>query len=74
MDLAWRTSLVTAPRTVVGYHGCSMEAAEQILAQQRFLPSQRAYDWLDEGVYFWEYAPYRALELKGPGFRVQGLG
>jgi len=25
-------------------------------------PSTRAYDWLGEGFYFWEYAPYRALE------------
>ena len=54
--------LVTAPRTVIGYHGCSKEAAEQILVVRRFLPSQRAYGWLGEGVYFWEYAPYRALD------------
>ncbi len=33
-----------------------------ILAQQQFTPSTKAYDWLGEGIYFWEYAPYRALD------------
>jgi hypothetical protein len=56
-----RPPLITAPRTVVGYHGCSQQAAEKILAEGRFEPSTNAYDWLGEGVYFWEYAPYRAL-------------
>lgn len=55
-------SLQNAPRTVIGYHGCSQEAADRIFAEQSFLPSTRAYDWLGEGFYFWEYAPYRALE------------
>lgn len=54
--------LVTAPKTVIGYHGCSREAAETILAEGQFLVSTNTYDWLGEGVYFWEYAPYRALE------------
>jgi hypothetical protein len=57
-----RVPLVTAPRTVVGYHGCSRETAETILAEGRFLVSTNTYDWLGEGVYFWEFAPYRALE------------
>jgi len=55
-------ALQKAPRTVIGYHGCSQEAADRIFAEQRFLPSTRAYDWLGEGFYFWEYAPYRAFE------------
>lgn len=55
-------SLQHAPRTVIGYHGCSGEAAERIFKSRQFLLSTRAYDWLGEGVYFWEYAPYRALE------------
>ena len=54
--------LLVAPRTIVGYHGCAETAAEQILAGKPFLPSTKTYDWLGEGVYFWEYAPYRALE------------
>jgi hypothetical protein len=57
-----RPSLQHAPRTVIGYHGCTQKAADRIFAERRFLPSTRAYDWLGEGFYFWEYAPYRALE------------
>ena len=55
-------ALQNAPRTIIGYHGCSQDVADRIFAEQRFLPSIRAYDWLGEGFYFWEYAPYRAFE------------
>jgi hypothetical protein len=51
-----------APRTVVGYHGCSRAAAERIMAGEPFTPSARRYDWLGVGVYFWEYGPFRAVE------------
>lgn len=54
--------LIVAPEFVIGYHGCSRAAAETILAQQQFTPSTKEYDWLGEGIYFWEYAPYRALD------------
>jgi hypothetical protein len=54
--------LVKAPEQVAGYHGCPYSVAEQILEEQRFLPSLQAYDWLGEGAYFWEFAPYRARE------------
>jgi hypothetical protein len=54
--------LQRAPRTVVGYHGCSRETAERILAGEPLIPSTRSYDWLGIGVYFWEYGPYRARE------------
>ena len=54
--------LVTAPKTVVGYHGCSQEIAETILDDYYFKLSTNTYDWLGEGAYFWEFAPYRALE------------
>jgi hypothetical protein len=61
--LEWKASrLRRAPRTVVGYHGCSRETAERILAGEPFAPSTRRYDWLGVGVYFWEYGPFRARE------------
>jgi len=65
-------ALQNAPRTVIGYHGCSQETADRIFAEQRFLPSTRAYDWLGEGFYFWEYAPYRALEWAGQKCKQEG--
>lgn len=48
---------------VLGYHGCQAELGEQILAGT--LPMQRSrqpYDWLGEGIYFWEADPTRAWE------------
>ena len=32
-----RIPLQKAPRTVIGYHGCSREAADRILSEERFL-------------------------------------
>jgi hypothetical protein len=63
--------LQRAPRAVVAYHGCSRETAERILAGERFAPSRRAYDWLGEGIYFWEYGPFRAYEWAERRFRAE---
>ena len=53
---------ISAPRTVRAYHGCSREVAERIVEGEQFLPSSNTYDWLGEGIYFWEYAPNRAYD------------
>jgi hypothetical protein len=54
---------------VVGYHGTSREAAERIL-RSGFLISRNPYDWLGDGVYFFQDAPARAAawayDLYGP--------
>lgn len=47
--------------SVVGFHGTSIDAARSIL-DIGFLPSQNAYDWLGDGIYFWENASKRAEE------------
>jgi hypothetical protein len=67
-----KMTLQQAPRSVIGYYGCSREAAEAILAKDRFLVSTNTYDWLGEGVYFWEYAPYRALEWARERYEAHG--
>jgi hypothetical protein len=61
-------SLPSAERTrvtridiVFGYHGTTKPRAEQILTEG-FIPSRNPYDWLGDGVYFFERAPSRALE------------
>jgi hypothetical protein len=48
---------------VLGYHGCSEEAAKALLAGTDFTPSQNDYDWLGHGIYFWQSNPLRALEF-----------
>jgi hypothetical protein len=54
---------LTYQRTVVGYHGCDAAVAERLLAGERELRiSRNPYDWLGEGVCFWEHGPSRAYE------------
>jgi hypothetical protein len=59
-----RGGLVKYDRTVIAYHGCDAEIAESILGgHASFKKSQNAYDWLGEGIYFWEYGADRALKF-----------
>ena len=50
--------------TILGYHGCEKAFADEVrsghvtLAQWK--PSQNRYDWLGEGIYFWEASRTRA--------------
>ena len=50
-------------RTVIAYHGCDAETAELPLRGELFKKSQNDYDWLGEGIYFWEYGADRALQF-----------
>jgi hypothetical protein len=50
-------------RTVIAYHGCDAETAERLLAGEPFKKSRNDYDWLGEGIYFWEYGADRALRF-----------
>lgn len=51
-------------RLIVGYHGCrSLFAGSLLLGHTSFdewQQSQNRYDWLGEGIYFWEHSPARA--------------
>lgn len=48
---------------VLGYHGCERSVAERAVAGEiDLLHSERAYDWLGPGAYFWESDPQRAQE------------
>ena len=51
-------------RTVIGYHGTGLATALRLVTRvEEFRPSQRAFDWLGHGIYFWEYAPQQALRF-----------
>jgi hypothetical protein len=49
---------------VLGYHGCQRDFAEGVRAGRitlaQWQPSQNRYDWLGEGIYFWEGSRTRA--------------
>jgi len=43
-------------RTVIGYHGTDMAAAERLVSGEEFQPSDADNEWFGKGVYFWEHA------------------
>jgi hypothetical protein len=53
------------PRTVIGYHGCLEPLASELLSGKKSLAdwpvSRNKWDWLGEGIYFWEHGPHRAM-------------
>ena len=54
----------TPPRVVLGYHGCDARLLDRIVSGKSHLSaSNNRYDWLGQGVYFWENGPQRALEF-----------
>jgi len=66
------------PSFVLGFHGCDKQVGEKVLAgKDRLNPSQNDYDWLGNGIYFWENNPNRALdyakELKKYPQRVKSI-
>jgi len=49
---------------VVGYHGCEREVARRILlGEEELTQSSNDYDWLGEGIYFWEHGLTRARQF-----------
>lgn len=52
------------PNLVIGFHGCDESTFEKVLNQKQMLHSStNSYDWLGNGMYFWE----QNLELLGSG-------
>ena len=48
---------------VLGYHGCARQVGETVLAgDTSLIRSERDYDWLGPGTYFWESDAVRAWE------------
>jgi len=54
----------TAQFEYLGFHGCDRSVAAAVISRKKALkPSRNSYDWLGEGIYFWENNPRRALEF-----------
>ncbi|MFT4926426.1 MAG: hypothetical protein ACI8WB_002524 [Phenylobacterium sp.] len=55
--------MYTSPSIVIGFHGCDQSTADQIIKEGASLSSSdNDYDWLGNGIYFWEGSYLRALE------------
>jgi hypothetical protein len=52
----------SATSLAIGFHGCDRSVGLRVLRGGDFTPSEKAYDWLGAGVYFWEGDPVRAWE------------
>ena len=52
------------PSFILGFHGCEKSVGESILsgAEPHLKPSEKAWDWLGHGIYFWEGNLARAWE------------
>jgi len=51
------------PAFVLGFHGCDAAIADRIVSgAEPILQSNKLYDWLGSGAYFWESSPHRAME------------
>jgi hypothetical protein len=62
------------PSWVLGFHGCDEEVGMAVLtnSSKHLKMSRNTYDWLGEGIYFWENDPLRAIQFakEGMGGRV----
>ena len=52
------------PQLVLGFHGCDQSVVDKVLNShsEHLRPSANAYDWLGDGIYFWQNDPQRAYE------------
>lgn len=57
-------------REVRGYHGCDREVADRLVSGEPFTPSSNEWDWLGDGIYFWEHGPDRAFRWAARQSRI----
>lgn len=63
------------PSFILGYHGCDKEVGLKIVNQ--VIPhtyKNNSYDWLGNGLYFWENNPQRALEFAAELSKIKRPG
>ena len=51
------------PNLIIGFHGCDITTYENVLYKHEPMkPSNNDYDWLGNGIYFWEHNLERAWQ------------
>ncbi len=54
----------TKPGLILGFHGCDESIVEKVLkGDDDLIKSQNEYDWLGNGIYFWENSAERAYDF-----------
>lgn len=49
---------------IIGFHGCDKDLCEKVVrGKAQLSPSKNEYDWLGNGIYFWENNFERALQF-----------
>lgn len=53
------------PNIIIGFHGCSKTVGMRVINgdSSDLTPSNNKYDWLGDGIYFWENDYKRAMEF-----------
>ncbi len=52
------------PGLILGFHGCDIKVRNEVIMNTTTLnPSSNTYDWLGNGIYFWENNSQRALKF-----------
>ena len=51
------------PNLVIGFHGCNKDVFNKVVCNgEHLVASSNSYDWLGNGIYFWEQNYERAYE------------
>jgi len=63
MPAAW-SAYEYQPSFILGFHGCDKKTGEGVLSgkEPHLKWSEKKYDWLGHGIYFWEGNPGRGME------------
>ena len=50
---------------ILGFHGCDKSVRDKVVAKRdaNLKPSKNDYDWLGNGIYFWENNYKRAMDF-----------
>lgn len=68
------TMYAKLPNLILGFHGCRMDTYDNILHKhQKLKKSDNTYDWLGNGIYFWENSYQRAYEWAVSRYRDDGV-
>lgn len=73
MGTVTNTMYAKLPNLVLGFHGCKLGTYENVLYKhQNLKKSDNTYDWLGNGIYFWENSYQRAYEWAVSKYKDEG--